>query len=246
MELTFLTTHRSLSSTLQTILITTSKLWMEKNTFHGMEMIATITPEIKKSNAILSVKVTPRDIAAIGRVPIQFHKDESLGMTTVTYEKLHSFKAKDPTALLDVLWKSSVTFGSPRPAWSGMMQFVHHGRHPRKSSVMFLPMIDMNPNDITYVYSKLKYIQDHANRHHITPIITFDQPFWWKGLMIIVTEPIGSELRNVVLHLGGFHTEMCFLCCIGHLMAASGLQELLELIYVSNAVVHMLTGKAIV
>ena len=81
------------------------------NTFHGMGMVAAITPEIKKSNAILEVKVTPRDIAAIGRVPIQFHKDESLGMTTVTYEKLQSFKAKDPTALLDVLWKSSVMFG---------------------------------------------------------------------------------------------------------------------------------------
>ena len=28
-------------------------------------------------------------------------------------------------------------------------------------------------------------------------------------------------------------------------MASSGLQELLEMIYASNAVVHMLTGKAI-
>ena len=25
--------------------------------------------------------------------------------------------------------------------------------------------------------------------------------------MIIVTEPVGSDLRNVVLRLGGFHTE---------------------------------------
>ena len=63
--------------------------------------------------------------------------------------------------------------------------------------------------------------------------------------MIIVTEPEGSDLKDVVLRLGGFHTEMSFLGCIGHLMAASGLQDLLELIYSSNAVVHMLTGKAI-
>ena len=96
------------------------------------------------------------------------------------------------------------------------------------------------------IYSTLKYIQDHANRHHVTPIITFDQPLWWKALMIIVTEPIESDLQNVVLRLGGFHTEIRFLGCIGHLMAASGLQELLELIYASNAAVHMLTGKAIV
>ena len=95
------------------------------------------------------------------------------------------------------------------------------------------------------VYSTLKYIPDHAHHHDVTPIITFDQPLWLKALMIIVTEPVGSDLRNIVLRLGGFHTEMSFLGCIGHLIAASGLQELLELIYASNAMVHMLTGKAI-
>ena len=48
-----------------------------------------------------------------------------------------------------------------------------------------------------------------------------------------------------MLCLGGFHTEMSFLGSIGHLMAGSGLQELFELIYAPNAVVHMLAGKAI-
>ena len=40
---------------------------------------------------------------------------------------------------------------------------------------------------------------------------------------------------------------MNFLGTIGHLMAShgSGLRELLELIYASNAVDHILTGKAI-
>ena len=45
--------------------------------------------------------------------------------------------------------------------------------------------------------------------------------------------------------LVGFHTEMSFLGCIGHLMASSELQEMLDLIYGPNAVVHMLSGKAI-
>ena len=30
---------------------------------------------------------------------------------------------------------------------------------------MFLPMINMNPNDITCDYSRLNYIQDHAHGH---------------------------------------------------------------------------------
>ena len=38
---------------------------------------------------------------------------------------------------------------------------------------------------------------------------------------------------------------MSFLGSIGHLMAGSGLQELFELIYAPNAVVHMLADKAL-
>ena len=52
-------------------------------------------------------------------------------------------------------------------------------------------------------------------------------------------------MKNIVLRLGGFHLEMSFLGSIGHLMSASGLQHILELVYAPNAVVHMLTGKAI-
>ena len=37
--------------------------------------------------------------------------------------------------------------------------------------------------------------------------------------------------------------EMSFLGCIGHLRAGSGLKELLEVMYASNAVDNMLTGK---
>ncbi len=39
--------------------------------------------------------------------------------------------------------------------------------------------------------------------------------------------------------------QMSFLGSIGHLMAGSGLQELLEVVFAVNAVRHMLTGKAI-
>jgi len=110
---------------------------------------------------------------------------------------------------------------------------------------MFLPIIDMNPSDSTCIYSTLMFISEHAQRYGVTPIVTFDQPLWWKALMIIESEPEESDLRGIVLRLGGFHTEMSFLGSIGHLMDSSGLQEMLESIYAPNAVVHMLSGKAI-
>ena len=211
-----------------------------------MGMIAIVTPETRSRRSIPRAKVTSLDVAIVGRVQIRFHKEESCGMSSVTYQKLLDLKAQDCYENLDVLWKTSVMFGAPRPAWSGMMQFVHQGHHPGKASIMFLPIIDMNPSDSTCIYSTLMFVSDHARRHGVTPILTFNQPLWWKALMIVESEPMGSDLRGIVLRLGGFHTEMNFLGCIGHLVDSSGLQEMLESIYARNAVVHILSGKAIV
>ena len=86
--------------------------------------------------------------------------------TEVTYQKLVTMEAQYPTADLDLIWKTVILFVPSRPAWSGMMQFVQHGNHLGKSSFVFLPIIDMKHSDAT-------------------PIITFDQPFWWKALLII-------------------------------------------------------------
>ena len=38
---------------------------------------------------------------------------------------------------------------------------------------------------------------------------------------------------------------MSFLGCIGHIMSGSGIDKVLQTIYASNAVVHILRGKAI-
>jgi len=72
-----------------------------------------------------------------------------------------------------------------------MMQLIHHGTHPGKVSVMFLPIININPSDTTCAYSILNYIQEHSHQYGVTPIITFDQPLWWKALMIVANESGG-------------------------------------------------------
>lgn len=127
----------------------------------------------------------------------------------IKYKDLALLRAEDPTANLDILWKTSLLFGNPRPSWNGMMQLVHHGRHQGKSSVMFLPMIDMNPSDVTCVSSTLHFVSEHAKQHSIAnPIVTFDQPLWLKAFNIIQTEPPNSDLRKIVVCLGAFHAEL--------------------------------------
>ncbi|CAH3160575.1 unnamed protein product [Porites lobata] len=216
------------------------------DTFHGMGMIATVTPGTKPTSCVPIRKVSPQNISASGKVEIHPPSEARLAQAEIKYDDVVVVKALDPTANWDVLWKTSLLFDTMRPAWAGMMQVIHQGNHKGKSSITFLPMIDMNPSDVTCVSSTLKFVSEHAQRHNIAnPIVTFDQPLWWKAFNIIQTEPADSDLRKVILRLGAFHTEMSFLGTIGHLMAGSGLRELLELIYASNAVDHILTEKAI-
>jgi len=122
------------------------------------------------------------------------------------------------------------------------MQKVMDNDFPGKSSIVFLPMIDMNPNDLTCINSTLHFVGKEAKAHNFKPIITFDQPLYWKAMQIIEMEPNDSPSKSTILRLGGFHLEMNFAGCIGHLIDGSGLPET---VYASNAVSHMLSGKAI-
>ena len=81
---------------------------------------------------------------------------------------------------------------------------VHKGHHPGMSSVMFLPMIDMNPSDTDCIFSTLLYVSSHAKQYGVTPILTFDQPLWWKALIIQESAPSDGEIRSIVLRLGDF------------------------------------------
>lgn len=103
-------------------------------------------------------------------------------------------------------------------------------------------MVDLDLGDMTCIYSALVFISEQARHYHFTPVVTFDQPLWWKALMIFQNEPQESALKSIVLRLGGLHIEMSFIGCIGHLMASSGLQDVLEVVYAKIAVGRTLSG----
>ena len=99
---------------------------------------------------------------------------------------------------------------------------------------------------MTCVNSTLHFVSEHARRYVVTPVLTFGQPLWWKATTIIVEgAQEDSPLCSVILRLGGFHILMSFLGSIGHLMAGTSLQELLEVIFAGNTVSHILSGKAV-
>ena len=102
-------------------------------------------------------------------------------------------------------------------------------------------MIDLNP----CTFSTLKYLLKFAQNNNVQPINTFDQPLFWEASTIIQASSIGDELREIVLMLGPFHTFMNLLGAIGTLMSGSGLSNILQQVFAENAVVHVLSGKAV-
>ena len=96
----------------------------------------------------------------------------------------------------------SLLFRADRPSWSGMMQCVYNKLHPGILSSLFLPMIDETPSNPTGVYITLCFISNHAERYGVRPMLTFDQPLWWKAMLLIENEPIDSDLRKIILRLG--------------------------------------------
>ena len=55
--------------------------------------------------------------------------------------------------------------------------------------------------------------------------MTFYQPLYQKAYEIQRKELENSELKRIVLRLGGRHACMSFLGSIGHFMSSSGLRE---------------------
>ena len=213
---------------------------------HVMGQIATFTPGIKTIRNIPRLKVDMEVVKRLAKVNLVEQKDPKTELSKIVYEKVQPFQHDMLNDNLDLMWSVAFNLAELPPMWSGYMQMLHHRlQHPGQSSDIFLPMVDFTPSDPTSVQSTLEYLVDHASRYQSTAVITFDQQLWWIAHMIIEAQPEDSRLHQIVLILGGFHTEISFLGTIGNLMAGSGLREVMSQVFAEGSVDHMLSGKAI-
>ena len=144
-----------------------------KNTFHGMGIIQVST----NNNGLL------HEEKAIKRIDLQrvASVSKNKGITIEQYiEGNHSVTASkkfipikelifDLNVTLekniDILWEMSFNFPNyTRPAWSGFMQVYRKGAFPRKSEVTLLPIINLNPNDYSCIYSTLLFVTDESKK----------------------------------------------------------------------------------
>ena len=62
---------------------------------------------------------------------------------------------------IDILWEMPFNFPNyTRPGWSGFIQVCHKGAFRRKSKVTILPIINLNGNDYSCIYSTLLFVID--------------------------------------------------------------------------------------
>jgi len=108
------------------------------------------------------------------------------------------------------------------------MQMITKKEHPGKASILFMPMIDMDTNDESCIYSTLTWISDHAKKYNVTPVVTFDQPLRYEANSIVTSEPKSSPIKNVVVRLGAFHTEIFFHGSIGYIINDTDLKYALS------------------
>ena len=139
-----------------------------KGTFHGMGIIAVVTPgELIRelTRTIPTVPVARNDIVSVGKINTRHFLSDRDSLHSLYYHTLKDPSLKDLSMDLDILWKSSLLLNVTRPQWSGFAYLVQKGEYPGVSSVTFLPIIDVDPNDLSCFYSTLKCISSHARQY---------------------------------------------------------------------------------
>ena len=167
-----------------------------RGSFHGMGMIAATTPDTQITHPIPRKKVSLLNVKEMAQVDIIAYRFSNYACRHVMFETLPQMYCSEPP--VDILWETSFCFHQEVPNWQGMMHVLHSGgKHPGKASVTFLLIIDMYPGDPTCILSTLTYICAVAEKSNISPVITFDQPLFWKASEIIYNAPKDSPIKKL-------------------------------------------------
>ena len=144
-----------------------------------MGIIATITPRNTFANICSYFEKEKhyfRRNCKYWQINIDQYKPPRERCRFIYEDMIYTAAVYDFTSNVDFLWKSSWLLTLDRPGWSGLMQFCQKGEYPEKSDIVFLPVIDLNPSDLSCIYSTINFLFRHSTKYGVVPILTFDQP----------------------------------------------------------------------
>ena len=144
---------------------------------------------------------------------------------------------------MDFLFLKEMSNNDNCPEFNGYNTQIcrDQGHVPKlKTKAMYMPLIDMTPSDPDTIMTALRQAQQiTSDRGQDYIVFTADLQLYRVAVHILWAYP--EQFDNVVLRLGGMHTQMSFIWSIGSLMAESGLYELLDSTFAG--VQKMMTGK---
>ncbi|XP_039283254.1 uncharacterized protein LOC120351138 isoform X2 [Nilaparvata lugens] len=110
--------------------------------------------------------------------------------------------------------------------------------------IMAVPFINLDPSNMSTIYTALLFAADQSKKQNQTCIVTFDQPLFLKAMDIVGASDKDSKISKTVVRLGGFHLLMSYMGAIGKIMEGSGLEDLWGTVYGKATVSHMMNGHA--
>lgn len=170
------------------------------NTFHGMGIIACMTPGSSARIPISRKNVSTEELSEIGKIKVKYYQYPEHDVHNIHYSdsvRCESIPGGNSAIymFLKVIWPLHPT----RPTWSGFMQIYNNaGTYTGTASITFMPMIDMSPRDLTCINSTLHFVCDQSRRYNVTPVLTFDQPLFQKAMNIIHYSDNSSQLKKIV------------------------------------------------
>ena len=105
------------------------------------------------------------------------------------------------------------------PEWPGYMRLItRNNTSGGRYTIEFLPFIELDPSHESTICN-LNVCNKSMSKIWSKPILTFDQPLWFKSMNIKMFKNL-----DITILLGNFHTQMSFLCGIGYVMKNSGIK----------------------
>ena len=144
---------------------------------HAMGILAAVTPGVFNTISIPKQKISNQQLRSFSGSNIKACTiREAKFLRNVKFIDIFTDVPSLTYPENDLLYISAAVLGLKTPLWSGTMQAMIRGEHPKPSSFYFLPLIDLQPSNIDCVYSTLVFIKEECKKIDCYPVVTFDQP----------------------------------------------------------------------
>ena len=179
-------------------------------------------------------------------IPVKYTRKIDKSEISVALPPTNSFNIITGNENIASIWdlvRSTASLHRSVSEWSAFMcQITINVDVDAVYQVEFFLLIDLDPNNMSTVFTSLMFVSDQCKKYKLEPVVTFDQPLWLKAVMIKK-----NNCLPITILLRSFHRQISFLgsVCyfVRYVMKSSDILELLSTAYPPNSAKQMLQGN---